>query len=179
MAIFRKIEGLRQKLLNKTSVNGATNRISDVKRILYGGRGGNYDGLQYVRNINTDANQGIIATVAINLGGTGYTTNDVLTITDPGGGGTLGTITATTVASGVITAISLNNAGIGYVLTDRATTTGGTGTGAIIKITSLQPVVNQKLSDAWVKFAPANSSGSASNRYDHQTHDFSTNGSFP
>ena len=39
--------------------------------------------------------------------------------------------------------------------------------------------VNNKLSDAWVKFAPANSSGSASNRYDHQFHDFTQNGVFP
>jgi hypothetical protein len=39
--------------------------------------------------------------------------------------------------------------------------------------------VNQKLSDAYVKMAPANGSGSTSNRYDNQYHDLLTNGTYP
>lgn len=59
MALFRKTEGLRQKLLNKSGANGALTRLSDLQGIVFGGRGGSYDTLQYVRHQNTDttANQ--------------------------------------------------------------------------------------------------------------------------
>ena len=40
-------------------------------------------------------------------------------------------------------------------------------------------VVNRKLSDAWIKFALANSSGTTSNRSDQQQHDFGQNGTYP
>jgi len=48
-----------------------------------------------------------------------------------------------------------------------------------LRNTNGDSAANAKTSDAWVKFAPANSSGSTSNRSDQQQHDFLINGSFP
>ena len=94
MALFYQLQGYLQKLKNKTGVS--SDRLSEQRQILFGGRGETYDELVYLRGQNTDA------------------------------------------------------AG-----------------------------VNRHESDAWVKFAPANGSGSTSNRYDQQFHDFTVNGSFP
>lgn len=94
MPLAYKNQGIVETLSVKTTTTSY--RLSDQKVALYGGRGGHYDELQYLRNQNTDAT-----------------------------------------------------------------------------------AVNTKSSDAWVKFAPANSSGSSSNRYDQQYHDFSLNGAYP
>lgn len=72
---------------------------------------------------------GGLDTVGINAGGSGYSINDVLTVT--GGGGAGGTLKVLTVNAGVVTSISKLTAGSGYAITTGAITTvapaGGTG----------------------------------------------------
>ncbi len=67
-------------------------------------------------------------------GGTGYTVNDVLTITT---GGTGATATVTTVSSGVVTAVTLTTGGSGYTTGTGKATTGGTGTGCTLNISAI------------------------------------------
>ena len=78
---------------------------------------------------------GPMATVASapTAGGTGYTVNDVLNVSE----GTGGQVTVTTVSAGVVTAVSLTTAGTGYTTGTGKATTGGTGTGCTISITAL------------------------------------------
>ena len=72
---------------------------------------------------------GAVQEVEISDGGTGYTVNDVLTVS--GGTGTAATLTVTAVNSGVITAVSITTGGAYSVNpTNPASVTGGTGTGA-------------------------------------------------
>ena len=72
----------------------------------------------------------VLASPALNAGGTGYTVNDVLTLV----GGTFttaATLTVTAVSGGVITAVSIANNGVYTVAPSiPASVTGGTGTGA-------------------------------------------------
>ncbi len=69
-------------------------------------------------------------------GGTGYTANDILTVTT---GGRLGTVKVNTVNLGVITAMyaSPEVAGVGYTTGTGKATVGGTGSGATINITAI------------------------------------------
>lgn len=53
MALFRKNQGIIEKMSVKTGV--ATYRLSEQRRILYGGRGSKYDELVYLRGKNTSA----------------------------------------------------------------------------------------------------------------------------
>ncbi len=77
---------------------------------------------------------GGIASVSLDHGGTGYTVNDVLTLS---GGNSDGTLTVTTVSSGKITAVSITTAGTGYATGGGKTVTGGTGTAATFTIIRL------------------------------------------
>lgn len=52
MALFRKNQGMVEKLSVKTGV--ASYRLSEQRKLLYGGRGSNYDELVYLRGQNTD-----------------------------------------------------------------------------------------------------------------------------
>lgn len=70
-------------------------------------------------------------------GGTGYTLNDVLTVT---AGGTGGTVTVSAVSVGVVTALTLTTAGSGYTTGAGKATTGGTGSGCTVSITATGPV---------------------------------------
>ena len=79
---------------------------------------------------------GPIATVASapTAGGTGYTVNDVLNVSE----GTGGQVTASTVSAGVVTAVTFTAAGTGgYTIGTGKATTGGTGTGCTISITGI------------------------------------------
>ena len=68
----------------------------------------------------------ITDTLAVNVGGTGYTAGDVLTVS--GGTGVAARITVSTVAAGVITAVQLLDAGLYSVdPTSPVSVTGGTG----------------------------------------------------
>ncbi len=85
----------------------------------------------YAATTNTLAT---ISSYVINNLGSGYTVNDVLTVT--GGGGTGGTITVNSVApAGQINNVVVNNAGTGYVVGD--TLTVPTGTGSTITVTGV------------------------------------------
>lgn len=53
MAIFYRNQGEIETLSRKTGV--ATYRLSEQRRILYGGRGGKYDELVYLRGQNTSS----------------------------------------------------------------------------------------------------------------------------
>jgi|GEM_PF-6798731 len=83
---------------------------------------------QFAIQTATPASTGIVTTVTLNAGGTGYTLGDVLTLT---GGGNNGTITVDSVdGSGVILTFTLTSGGTSYALSNAYPTTGGTGTGA-------------------------------------------------
>lgn len=66
---------------------------------------------------------GAIQSISINNGGTGYSVDDVLTIS----GGSGGTATVTSVDGGVVDGISLTTAGTGYSSATAADTSGGSG----------------------------------------------------
>lgn len=53
MALTYKNQGKLEKLSAKTGI--ANSRISDQADVVFGGRGGHYDEIQYLRNQNTDA----------------------------------------------------------------------------------------------------------------------------
>ncbi len=78
-----------------------------------------------------------VATIAVNAGGTGYSVNDVITVT--GGTGTSATATVATVSGGVITGLTLTSAGNYTALpsaTGAATTVAPSGgTGATVNLT--------------------------------------------
>jgi hypothetical protein len=79
--------------------------------------------------------QNVVATYAVNAGGTGYVVGDVLTIS--GGTATVAAkFRVTAVSGGVVTAVKVNNAGA-YTAnpSSPASTTGGTGTGCTLTIT--------------------------------------------
>lgn len=78
---------------------------------------------------------GLIKTVTLGAGGTGYTVDDVLTVVQAGGSG--GTVTVTSVNAGVITGISLTTKGAGYSVADGLAVTGGTGADATVNITAI------------------------------------------
>ncbi len=87
-----------------------------------------------VRNSRSDNNilPGVIQTVAVGVGGTGYAVGNILNIVS--GTNTTGRVTVSSVAAGVITGVTLLNSGSGYTA-GTFPTTGGTGTGATITIT--------------------------------------------
>ena len=80
--------------------------------------------------------KGIIETIAVSAGGSGYTAGAV-TIA---GAGSEATATATVDASGVITAINVTNGGSGYDNTATVSAAGGTGLSATVSTTSKDAV---------------------------------------
>lgn len=124
---------------------GADITLDSTSAIYYGGTATDTtwkivrDGtkLSFLRCENT-----AIATVNTTptAGGSGYTVNDVLTISEGSGG----TVTATTVAGGAVTVISLTTAGYGYTTGAGKATTGGTGTGCTIEILTVESVYVEK-----------------------------------
>lgn len=81
------------------------------------------------------ATVGAIKTISLNTGGSGYTSNDVLTITTGDGNATVDVLSVD--GSGVILTVSLNLAGTGYSATNAQATSGGAGSGAKINVLSL------------------------------------------
>ncbi len=77
---------------------------------------------------------GVLSVSAVNTGGTGYTVNDVLTLS--GGSATIAaTLKVNTVASGVVTSVSVLSFGDYQTAPpDPVSVTGGTGTGATFRI---------------------------------------------
>ncbi len=83
---------------------------------------------------NTNDVSGTIATMVLQAPGSGYSVNDVITVS--GGGGAGGTFTVNTVSgTGAILTYTLTARGSGYSNTAAAATTGGGGTNATITIT--------------------------------------------
>lgn len=84
-----------------------------------------------------------LLSATVSAGGTGYTLNDVLTVS--GGVGTAAQVTATGVSGGVVTTVvPVATARGSYTTfpTSPAATTGGTGTGATLTLTSIQAITN-------------------------------------
>jgi hypothetical protein len=85
----------------------------------------------FASKLRTDlaSGTGPIAEASINAGGTGYSVDDVLTVT--GGGGSSGQYKVTSVSGGVVDGITWQSGGSGYSVTSGAATTvsppGGTG----------------------------------------------------
>ena len=71
----------------------------------------------------------VAANTTVIGGGTGYTVNDVLTVTTGGGSGTIN-ITVTSVSGGVITAATASSAALTSIPSGTVSVSGGTGTGA-------------------------------------------------
>ncbi len=74
-----------------------------------------------------------VKSIAVNSGGSGYTTAPIVTIT--GGGGSGATATAV-VSGGRVTAINITRIGTGYTSAPSITLTGGGGTGATFTVTN-------------------------------------------
>jgi hypothetical protein len=77
----------------------------------------------------------------ISSGGTGYAVNDTGTITanQPGGGGTTGKYTVSSVSGGVVTGITITSVGSGFYTGSTAATskTTGSGSGMVLNVTSV------------------------------------------
>jgi len=83
--------------------------------------------------VGTSAATGIIKTISVTAGGTGYTVGDLLTISTGDGTANASVVTA---PAGVVATVLLNENGSGYT-TGTKSTTGGTGTGCTINVVSL------------------------------------------
>lgn len=87
-----------------------------------------------------------LQTLAVASGGTGgYVVGDVLTVTQ--GGGSLGTVTVTTVNAGAVTGVAVvpGAQGTGYAVANGLSTTGGHGTGCTVNITAIGETALQAL----------------------------------
>ena len=80
--------------------------------------------------INRTGNR--IDRIAVNLGGTGYTTQPAVNIAPPPAGGTQALGTAV-ISEGFVTAVLVDNPGLGYTSAPAVTITGGNGTGAQVE----------------------------------------------
>ena len=80
--------------------------------------------------INRTGNR--IDRIAVNLGGTGYTTQPTVNIAPPPAGGTQALGTAV-ISEGFVTAVLVDNPGLGYTAAPAVTITGGNGTGAQVE----------------------------------------------
>ena len=83
--------------------------------------------------IETAAATGIIKTVVVGAGGTGYAVGNILTISTGDG---LAQVQVLTITGSAVATVSITNNGSGYTTGIKATT-GGAGTGATINITAL------------------------------------------
>ena len=84
---------------------------------------------------------GVVTSIAVTSGGTGYTSAPTISFTG-GGGGTGATATAT-ISAGVVTSIAVTSGGTGYTSAPTISFTGGGGTGATATATvSVAGVVN-------------------------------------
>lgn len=100
-----------------------------------------------------------VNSIGITAAGTGYTANDVVTITTGDGNAT---VTIDTVGgSGEVTGITLKNAGSGYSIASGQATSSGTGSGLTINITSLQNGIVKEGTTSWAeeRFLTAGSTG--------------------
>lgn len=82
------------------------------------------------------ATTGAMLTLTLTSGGTGYTVNDVLTVS--GGGGT---VTVNTVSTGVVATFTVTTGGSGHTVGQALTVTGGTGTGATFTVATISAAI--------------------------------------
>jgi hypothetical protein len=87
----------------------------------------------------TLATTGVILTVTMTSGGTGYSVSDVLTVA--GGTGNGATITVATVNTGVIATVTVSNGGTGYTVGDSLTVTGNGDDNATFTVASISAAV--------------------------------------
>jgi len=92
--------------------------------------------------LTTSIKGDVVSSIAVNTGGTGYTSGDVLTIS---AGNSDATVTVTGETSGVIDTVSVTTGGTGYSNAAGVATTGGTGNGATLDIStgSLTDAINE------------------------------------
>lgn len=83
--------------------------------------------------VGTSAATGIVKTVSVTAGGTGYTVGDVLTLAT---GDTNATVTVLTAPGGVVGTVRVTDNGTSYT-TGTKSTTGGTGSGCTINVITL------------------------------------------
>jgi hypothetical protein len=81
--------------------------------------------------------RGVVATIALNAAGTGYTANDVITLVQDGSGGDATATVNTVDGGGAITGITLLAPGTDYFVANGLTVTGGTGNSATFDVTAI------------------------------------------
>lgn len=92
--------------------------------------------------VRASTTAGAILTIASTptAGGTGYTLDDILSVTGSPGGAT---VQVTGVSLGVVTAVALVSGGTGgYAVGTGKATTGGAGTGCTIEITAISGLIS-------------------------------------
>ncbi|MGB9856093.1 MAG: hypothetical protein ACPLKS_06085 [Caldisericum exile] len=82
--------------------------------------------------------QGVITTVALNQGGTGYAVNDTIRPVQSGSGDAI--LKVTSVSDGAVTGLSIMQGGYGYSVANNVSTTAlsGSGTGCKVNITEVR-----------------------------------------
>lgn len=86
-----------------------------------------------ISNSSSTANGGAVTVATVNAGGSGYTLNDVITIS---GGVKNATVRVSSVNVGVVTGVEIVSSGAGYTTGTGVATTGGTGTLLTLNITA-------------------------------------------
>lgn len=83
--------------------------------------------------VGTPAATGVVKSVSVTAGGTGYTVGDLLTLST---GDANAQVTVLTAPAGVVATVQVTESGSGYTTGTKATT-GGTGTGCTINVLTL------------------------------------------
>ena len=111
---------------NSLRFTAASQTVSEDDVLTFGGSG------NIALNSGTikDQQNNLIASIAVDAGGSGYTGAPTVAISAPDvAGGTQATATAT-ISGDAVNAITVTNAGTGYINTPTVTFSGGAGTGA-------------------------------------------------
>ncbi len=120
---FRHKCGLTQ--LNEDEANAALESINKYAR--WARERARWPEATRVKQVIPDVR---VRSVAVNNGGSGYTSAPTVTIAAPGGGGTQATGTATINADGEVNGIAVTNEGSGYASVPAVSFAGGAGSGA-------------------------------------------------
>ena len=96
--------------------------------------------------VGTSAALGIIKTVSVTAGGTGYTVGNILTLST---GDANAQVTVLTAPSGVVGTVSITDNGTGYT-TGTKSTTGGSGSGCTINVLTLHDFTAQSANSGYL-----------------------------
>ena len=137
------IDGLQTAKTYPLRTRGAQNFT--IKN--FGGRSSEVYGNTYI----PVAPLGEVLYLTINNGGSGYSINDVLTITT---GNSDATFLVTSVSSGAVASLRLLTRGTGYARRTLQATSGGHGSACTVNISQIDENANIELDNYWSVFAP-------------------------